>query len=245
MSASAWTVAPLQGDPSASHNSSPHDGHSRPHVQRPLSSSELKRLDVYMFGSPKEARVVAVHGPLQLAVRLQLEFDPQIVAVVERPRRLEVGLRSQELHFWWRHKNGREHYALVFSDEDTIPGTDGRRRPREVDRLRQASQTAGMQLHLLTKDEILRPAMRTELCFHLLGFTQSLGSLDSAVGICHSVAQVMQSGTKLAVRELNAELSHIPVSQLRIVVAHLLHIGYLQTDALHRMNDRSIIWRTR
>ncbi len=243
MSTPALPLLPLQGDPGAHPDSPPNDGQSRPYAPRPLSPPELKRLDIYMFGSPKEARVVAVHGPLQLAIRLQLEFDPQVTAVVERPRRLEVGLSSRELHFWWRYKSGREHYALVFSDEETTPGTDGRRRPREVERLRKAAEAAGIQLLLLTEDDILHPEMRTELCFHLLGFAQSVNSLDSAVVICHSVAQAMRLGIRMAIRDLGAELSHVPITHLRIAIAHLLHIGLLQTDAKRRMDDRSIIWR--
>ncbi len=237
-------VSPFRGSASAGVSQALFNGDRRPYLARELSASQLKRGDVFMFFSPKENRKVTVLGPLQLAFRLQLEFDPQVVAVTERPRSIPVGLSDTELHFWWQRRGGRECFALIIPNAQTIPGVDGKRRPRQLDRLRAAATDAYVSLRLVTEDELKAPACRNELCLQLLGTCQSARGLGSALVLRQEVAETIQRGGRMRVEELFTELGHFPHTHLQAAVAELLHIGFLQTDANPRMTSRSILWRT-
>jgi hypothetical protein len=208
-----------------------------------LGNREFKRVDVYCFVSPKENRVVNIVGPYALGFRLQLEFDPAVTAVTERPRLLEVGEHTIELSFWWRERSGREHFALLVPDADTIPGTDGRRRPRQLERLRAAAQDAGIALRLVTEQEVKDKAVRTELHFHLLGFVQSARQLKSGLVLRGDVLQVVSMRDRCRVDQVVTELARVPASHVHIVIAELIFLGALATDATSRLCSNSLIWR--
>jgi hypothetical protein len=219
-----------------------HDSGDRPFQPRALGSAEFKRVDVYCLISPKEDRVVHVVGPYALGFRLQLEFDPTVIAVTERPRRLVVGDRQIELSFWWRKRTGREHYALLVPDADTIPGTDGQRRPRQVERLRAAAHDAGIDLQFVQERDVKDRAARVELWFHLLGFVQSARQLRSGIVLRSEVLEAIARRDRCRVDQVVAELSRIPASHIHIVIAELLYLGALSTDAASRLCNNSLVW---
>lgn len=236
-------VSAFRGSASAGVSQALFNGERRPYLPRELSPGQLKRGDVFMFFSPKENRKVIVLGPLQLAFRLHLEFDPLVVAVTERPRSIPVGLSETELHFWWQTRGGRERFALVIPNAQTIPGADGKRRPRQLDRLRAAATDACISLRLITEDELKAPACRNELCLQLLGICQSARGLGSVLVLRQEVAETIQRGGRMRVEELITELGHFPRTHLQAAVAELLHVGFLKTDASPRMTSRSSLWR--
>ncbi|PZQ34099.1 MAG: hypothetical protein DI562_00420 [Stenotrophomonas acidaminiphila] len=234
-----WSAAPI--DLAAPlHN--PHPRHFSP---RPLGTSERKRLDVFSFRSCKENRQVDVIGPLQLGFRLQLEFNPTVTAVTERPRSVEVGGKQIELSFWWRHNTGREHFALLIADKDTLPGPDGRRRPRQVDRLRLAARDAGIDLQLVTEDQVRGQEHRTELAFQLLPWVQSAAGLKADLVLRQEVGTAIRRYARCTVDQLLQDLAMFPVSDVLIVIAELIYLGAIDTDAKRRLMRRSLIWSTR
>jgi len=228
--------------PSADLTASLHNPHPRHFVARPLSASERKRLDIYSFLSCKENRQVDVVGPLQLALRLQLEFDPTVTAVTERPRYLDVGGKQIELSFWWRHHSGREHFALLIPDRDTLPGPGGRRQPRQIDRLRLAAQDAGIALKLVTEDEVRENAHRAELAFQLLPWLQSAAWLKSDLVMRQEVVATLRRYARCTIDQLQQELAMFPSNHVLIVVAELIYLGVVETDAKRRLVRRSFIW---
>ena len=236
-------VSPFQGVASARASDPLHNGTDRPLAPRELTAGEIKRGDIFTFFSPKENRTVTVHGPLQLALRLQLEFDPSVAAVTERPRSIPVGLDSMELHFWFQRRGGQEIYANVIPNSQTVPGVDGKRRPRELDRLRSAAKDAGISLWLITEDELKAPGGRNELCYQLLGFCQSAKDLGSSLALRQEIAATIERSGSISADELIHELRHHPRTHIQGVVAELLHVGFLATDAFPRMTGRSRIWR--
>lgn len=220
-----------------------HDGRDRPFKPRLLGSHEFKRVNVYCFVSPKEDRIVHIVGPYALGFRLQLEFDPTVTAVTERPRQLEVGGRTIELSFWWREHSGREHFALLIPDAETIPGTDGRRRPRQLERLRAAAQDSGIHLQLVIEQEVKDKSARTELYFHLLGFVQSARQLKSNLVLRTQVLQAVSIRDRCRVDQVATELARVPASHIHVVIAELIFLGALATDATSRLCQSSLIWR--
>jgi hypothetical protein len=221
-----------------------HNPHPRYFTARPLSASERKRLDVFSFRSCKENRQVDVIGPLQLGFRLQLEFNPTITAVTERPRSVEVGGRQIELSFWWRNQSGREHFALLIPDKDTLPGPDGRRRPRQVDRLRLAAQDAGIDLQLVTEDKVRDQENRTELAFQLLPLVQSAAWLKAGPVIRQEVIAAVRRYARCTIDQLLQDLAMYSASNVLIVVAELIYLGAIDTDARRRLMRRSLLWST-
>lgn len=239
----ASTILPFQGVRSAQLPQPLHNGQRRPMLARELTPSQIKRGDVFMFFSPKEARRVTVLGPLQLAFRLQIEFDPTVAAVTERPRSILVGLEQVELHFWWQCLGGSEFYALIIPNAHTVPGTDGKRRPRQLDRLQAAARDASISLKFVTEDQLKDPASRIELCYQLLGICQSAKGLGSALILRHEVAGVVNRSGRITVQQLLGELGHFPRTHVQAALVELLHIGYLTTDASPRMSGRAHVWR--
>ena len=221
-----------------------HNPHPRYFTARALTPSERKRLDVFSFRSCKENRQVDVIGPLQLGFRLQLEFDPTVTAVTERPRALEVAGKQIELSFWWRHHTGREHFALLIPDPDTLPGPDGRRRPRQIERLRLAAQDAGIDLQLVTEDQVRNQEHRTELAFQLLPWVQSAAWLKADLVIRQEVATAVRRYARCTVDQLQQDLAMFPANHVLIVVAELIYLGAIDTDARRRLMRRSLLWST-
>lgn len=219
-----------------------HNSEARPFKPRALGNAEFKRVDVYCFISPKEDRVVNVVGPYALGFRLKLEFDPTVTAITERPRLLAVGNGQIELSFWWRQRTGREHYALLVPDADTIPGADGQRRPRQTERLRAAARDAGIDLRLVQERDVKDKAARIELWFHLLGFVQSAQQLRSDIVLRGEVLEAVARRDRCRVDQIVAELSRIPAAHIHIVVAELLYLGALSTDATSRLCNSSLVW---
>lgn len=219
-----------------------HSPEDRPFQPRALGNAEFKRVDVYCFVSPKEDRVVHVVGPYALGYRLQLEFDPLVTAVTERPRQLSLGDRKIELTFWLRRRTGREQYILLVPDADTIPGTDGRRRPRQAERLRAAASDANIDLHLVHERDVKDKAAKIGLWFHLLGFVQSAQQLKSDIAIRGEVLEAVARRDRCQVDQVVAELSRIPAPHIHIVIAELLYLGALSTDALTRLCRSSLVW---
>lgn len=221
-----------------------HDGRERPFKPRLLGHAEFKRRDVYRFISPKEGRAVDVCGPFELAFWLTLEFTPDVTAITERPRRLDVGTSPVELTCWWRERSGREQFALLIPDADTIPGSDGKRRPRHVERLRAAASDASIGLVLVTEDTVRLRTARVQLYHHLLGFVQSARSLKSGLVIRQEVLAVVSPCPRIRVEQITAELARLPENAVHIVIAELIHLGALETDATTRLCKQSLVWRT-
>lgn len=221
-----------------------HDGRERPFKPRLLSRGELKKLDVFRFLSCKEARFVDLIGPLQLAFRLQLEFASNVTAVIERPRKLQVSDRSIELTFWWREVSGREHFALLVPDADTVPGPDKHRRPRQMERLLNSAGAAGVDLQLITEEQVQQKRARTELYFQLLGFVQSAKNLKSDLILRQEVLVVVSQFARITIEQLETDLARYQRAHLYIVVAELIYLGAIATDATQRLLRTSLIWRT-
>lgn len=221
-----------------------HDGWDRPFKPRLLNRGEFKKLDVFRFFSCKEARLVDLIGPLQLAFRLQLEFAPNVTAVIERPRKLQVGDRLLELTFWWREISGREHFALLVPDADTVPGPDKHRRPRQMERLLNSAGAAGIDLELVTEEQVQQKRAQTELYFQLLGFVQSAKYLKSDLMLRQEVLAIASQFARITIEQLETDLARYPRAHLYIVVAELIFLGAIATDATGRLLRSSLVWRT-
>jgi len=220
-----------------------HDGRERPFSPRPLSHREFKACDVYRFVSPKENRPVDVCGPFQFGFRLCLEFDSQVTAVTERPRKLIVGGKPVELSFWWRERSGRERFALLVPDPDTLPGTDGKRRPRQLERLMSAADEANIHLQFITEPELTERSARVELYYQLLPFVQSAGELRSGLVLRREVLSVISLYPRVRVEQVVHELARFSQAQIHIVIAELFYLGAIETDASARLQNESLVWR--
>jgi hypothetical protein len=124
-----------------------------------------------------------------------------------------------------------------------VPGTDGKRRPRQLDRFRAAARDASISLKLITEEQLKHPDRRNELCYQLLGICQSARDLGSALVIRNEVAAVANRSGRVTVDQLMGELAHFPRTHIQAALAELLHIGYLTTDAHPRMSGRARVWR--
>lgn len=220
-----------------------HDRRERPFKPRLIGHAEFKRRDAYRFISPKEGRAVDVIGPFELAFWLQLEFNPDVTAITERPRKVNVGTTPVELTCWWRERSGRERFALLIPDAETIPGGDGKRRPRQLERLRAAATDASIALDLVTEDSVKLKSARIELYHHLLGFVQSAQWLKSGLVIRQEVLAVVSLYPRTRVEQVTAELAKLSESAVHIVIAELIHLGAIETDATTRLCKQSLLWR--
>lgn len=239
----AANAAPLPASATLACSQPLHDGKERPFTPRLLGRGEFKKRDVFRFFSPKEWRIVDLIGPFQLGYRLQLEFAPNATAVVERPRKLQVSDRLIELTFWWREPSGKEHFVLLVPDVDTIPGPDKHRRPRQMERLLASAAAAGIDLALVTEEQVQQKRARTELYYQLLGFVQSAKNLKSDLVLRHEVLAVASQFARVTVQQLESDLARYPRPHIYIVIAELIYLGVLATDATSRLLRSSLVWR--
>lgn len=221
-----------------------HDGRERPFKPRLLGHAEFRRRDAFRFISPKEDRPIDVCGPFEFAFWLQLEFRCDVTAITERPRKLQVGTTPVELTFWWRERSGRERFALLVPDAQTIPGSDGKRRPRQIERLRAAASEASIALELITEDAVKLKHARIELYHQLLGFVQSARELRSGLLLRREVLSVVSLYPRVRIEQVVNELGRFPANSIHVVIAELIYLGAVETDAMSRLQQKSLLWRS-
>lgn len=199
-----------------------------PHEPRKLTRSERNRREIFVFPSPRNARVVTVAEFLHLAVALQFEFDPDLQCYVERPRRIALSLRQDiDISFWTRNKRGEERYYLAIPASGTIGSTSGTVSIRDRAALDAAAERHGIELSYITERELISSTSECAIRFELLHHVWAYQRLVSRSIIQEQILALLADRPRLTLTALIQHLT-FDADNVRAVVAGMVHAGGLR-----------------
>ena len=214
----------------------------RPYRSRDLTLRELRREDIYSFLSPKEGRLARVAGLPALALRLQKEFEPRTVAVVERPRRLIVGKEVYEFAIWTLDIDGRESLWMLVPTTASVPESNGRRKHRKAQQLLEAAEAAHLPLRFVLETELIEQGALMASHLRMLPSVQLARRLNNRVIVRERILELLVDGKKLRVSQIVAMLDGYLASDVRCVVCDLVHAGHIDYDRAIAWNQHSVVW---
>lgn len=211
-----------------------------PYAPRVLSASELKKLDVYFFESPKLARRVTVIGPTALALALQLEFDADIVTYVERPRTLTVDTTDIDLSFWTRTRKGNEQFSLItVSSDGSTAALLARNRRREA--VVSAAQAAHLALQFVPQSSLTATKTTSTNRLRLLPYVQTAAEVPQADVIEERVMALFELQPRLAFAQIERAVPEFDYRDARAVTCALIHRGALRLDFEARLHVHAMV----
>ncbi|WP_372172619.1 hypothetical protein [Xanthomonas axonopodis] len=220
----AGTAATRDGFKPNSHVTNP----TLPYVPRKLTRSERTRRELFVFHSPRNARIVTVTEFLHLTLALQLEFDPNLQSYVERPRRIALSTRQDiDISFWTRSKQGEERYYLAIPASGTIGSTSGIVSIRDQEALDAAAERHGLRLIYITERELISSIADCAVRFELLHHVWAYQRLVTRSTIQDQILALLTNRPRLTLSGLIQHLA-VDADSVRAVVAGMVHAGRLR-----------------
>lgn len=209
-------------------------------VPRNLTRSELLRLDVYMYHSPKLRRRVSVIRPAVLALLLDLEFRPDVVTMVERPRYLKTGESSYELTFWSLTIRGQEMFHLVTSFPSRT-AAEIRKSQRKKESLIEAGKNAHIALQIMPDTYFLRMARVNSNRLRILPYVQTACELHDIEEVKARVLELFEFQQRNSFYRIEQTIKNIDSRNIRAATCALIHLGKLKVDLTTKLHDNSIV----
>ena len=199
-----------------------------PYEPRRLTRSERNRREVFVFPSPRNARIVTVTEYLHLTVALQFEFDSNLQCYIERPRRIALSPRQDiDISFWTRNKQGEERYYLAIPASGTIGSTSGTVSIRDRDALDASAERHGLQLSYITESELVSSIADCAVRFELLHHVWAYQRLVSRTIIQEQILALLTIRPRLTLSSMIQHLA-FDADNVRAVVAGMVHAGTLR-----------------
>ncbi len=211
-----------------------------PYMPRQLTVSELKKLDIYLYESPKLRRRVTLVGPIALALGLQFEFDPDVLAYIERPRMLSVDGTDIDLSFWSRTRKGIEQFSLItLSPEGSTAELLARNRRRDA--LVTAAQRAHLSLQFVPLAQFIQAKTISPNRLRLLPFVQTASDVPQADVLGERILALFSTQARMGFAQIERSLSDFDARDTRAVACQLVHRGQLQVDWQARLHSQSVL----
>ena len=206
----------------------PPDHSPLPFKPRRLSVGERSRRELFVFHSPRNRRTVTVADFLHLAIALKFEFDPSLVAYVERPRRMALSPRQEiDISFWTRNRDGDERYYLAIPNAGTMSSTSGTVAIRDREALDAAAARHDLRLTYLTEREMLSAIAGSATAFELLPHVWAYQRLVCRSSIRVQILAQLAATSRVTLAQLVATLD-FEAANIRAVVAGMIHDGTLR-----------------
>ncbi|HIE5511000.1 hypothetical protein I5T99_09940 [Stenotrophomonas maltophilia] len=199
-----------------------------PYEPRKLTRSERNRREIFVFPSPRNARIVTVAEFLNLTLALQFEFDSSLQCYIERPRRIALSSRQEiDISFWTRSKQGEERYYLAIPTSGTIGSTSGTVSIRDRDVLDASAERHGLRLTYITERELISSIADCAVRFELLHHVWTYQRLVSRSIIQEQILALLTDRPRLTLSSLIQHLA-FDADSVRAVVAGMVHAGSLR-----------------
>ena len=201
-----------------------------PYAARELSPREQTKLDTYHYLSPRnDGRRVMVVEPCRLALALELEFDPSVVAFVERPRTLVVDGRELELCFWVSRRDGAESFlAFRRQAKPTVPAVQAEE--RLCNRLLDAARNAALNLTIRKPQSLMRMRVANATRLELLPYVQSAADIKGIDVLVEAVRLHISAYPSSSFHGIETSLARFDWRDVRCVTCLLIHQGYLTVN---------------
>ena len=198
-----------------------------PFKPRLLTRSERNRREIFVFHSPRNRRVVTIVQILHLAAALRFEFDPSLVAYIERPRRIALSPRQEiDISFWTRDRAGEERYYLAIPNAGTMSSTSGTVSTRDREALDEAAARHDLRLTYLTEREMISSIAQCAIAFELLPHVWAYSRLVSRSVIRERINRHLANNQRTTLAQLINQID-FPPDSVRAVVAAMIHDGTL------------------
>ncbi|QDI03424.1 hypothetical protein E4A48_06715 [Xanthomonas cerealis pv. cerealis] len=203
---------------------------------RELSLRELKRQDIYFYDSPKLGRRITVVEPSRLALALELEFDPTVVAYVPRPRILDTQAGGIELCFWSCTNAGFEQFHSI-----TFGATGSRKTEQRRAALLLAAATAQIALRLEPQAQYLHRATANANRLRLLPYVQTAQHLAQRETVSARILDVFRYQPRQSFHQLELTMEGFDPCDVRATACALVHAGHLKLDWNSRLQRYSAL----
>ena len=214
-----------------------------PFAARPLTLSERRRGDLYIYSSPKMDRRVELIHCVRMAVGLTLEFNPSVLAYVERPRTLTVQGPPIELDFWIREPRGRERFLVVVPIDDTLNPRSPRREFRRARELLEVAQHAQLALEFCFEADLQKDAGILGTWYRLLPYVQTATALPNRQSLRDHVMAHFDHVASATFDQIENTLRAFHAADVRAVIVDLIHAGRLALVDATRLSRFSVVER--
>ncbi|MBB1059272.1 hypothetical protein [Marilutibacter spongiae] len=212
-----------------------------PHNARVLTQAEEKRLDIYLYHSPKaNGRLVTVVEPCRLAIALALEFDPDVTAFVERPRFIVADDQNVELCFWIRRSDNSEQY-LLFRRQNKPTVQAVRKEERLCASVLAACKKSGISLSIRKAASIATDRVANATRLEMLPYVQAATTLHSIDVLVPAIMQHMQIYRTSSFYGLERSLPPFDWRDVRSATCALIHQGRLRIDPAQRLTTATAV----
>ena len=209
-------------------------------VPRNLTRSELLRLDVYMYHSPKLNRGISVISPAALAMLLDFEYRPEVVTMVERPRYLKAGESSYELTFWSHTIHGQEMFHLITSFPSRT-ATEVHKSQLKKESLIEAGKNAHIALQIIPDTYFLRMARVNSNRLRILPYVQTARELPDIDEVKARILELFEFQQRISFQRIEQTIQNIDSRNIRAATCALIHSGKLNVDLTTKLHDNSIV----
>lgn len=214
-----------------------------PFRPRTLSMGERTRREALTYFSPRNRRIVTLTDAGPIALGLRLEFDPSLVAYVERPRRLALTDKQQiDVSFWTRDHAGNERFVLFVPTCGTLPSTAGLAAVRDRDVLNAAARRHGFELTYVTERELLSTSAERGAYWQLLPHVQHHCRLIVRSLVESAVEAAFVLTPKSTLRGISKQLAdRFTSDQVAAVIAAMVHRGRLRILVHAGFNEDTVM----
>jgi len=236
---SAGAAATVNATPLTRH----HVDESLPFRPRKLSTGERCRRETLTYYSPRNKRIVTLTDAGPVALGLKLEFDPSLVAFVERPRRIALSEKQQiDLTYWTRDVKGKEQFLLFIPSAGTIASTRGLAAVRDREALDAAARRHGIELTYVAERDLLSASAERGAYWQLLPHVQHHRRLRVRSFVEASIEALLAVTPSLTLRGASKQLGErFTPDQVAAVLASMVHRGRLRIAAPVGFNEDSVL----
>lgn len=217
---------------------------SLPYAARPLTQRETTRFDVYLFQSPKAGRIASVVDPLRLAFWMEREFDPDTIAIVERPRTIPLADgRNPEADYWVRMRDGRENFWVAVGAEDTNSAST-ELASKDLPLWNRAAELAGIHLQFFFEHDLHRKSLAFSNHLRMLPQVQGLRVHPKAQQALRDVEGLFVPGIEsLSFAQVSEMLPSLERGLATMASCSLIHAGRLTYEAALPVSQQTRIAR--
>jgi hypothetical protein len=213
-----------------------------PFQPRTLSIGEATSRELFVFYSPRNTRVVKVCEYLHLALALQLEFDRNVAAYVERPRKINLAPKyAIDISFWVRMKDGQERFVVAIPTIGTVGHAREGAALRNRERMDIAAKRHDIALTYVLEQDLLAVSSALRVNFLLLPHVQSVRRIPSRVALHQGIKAYFAAMPRVSFRTLVAYFSQFTADHVIAVAASMVHEGTLRLDPTRPLTWDSVL----
>lgn len=198
------------------------------YTPRPLSRGQRSRLEVFVYQSPRNRRVVTVADRANFAMALLLEFDSSIQVYVERPRQIQLTPKTRiDLSFWSRTEDGDDRFHLLIPTARTARSSSGAVVLPGREELLEVGSRNGVHLTCLAEAELMSRLSQVAAAYELLPLVWASERIASRATIAQQVTTFLEIAERRSLADM-ASVLPFPQSRTRATVAWLIHQGVIR-----------------